>query len=337
MNIDKLSQLYKKRPQTLSRLVFLKVSHFNMWTKFGVAVFLLSGFVAELNAQILTFTINCVFEDLRIHENDGYTCRLSDLEVDFSSPFYFIRVTGAHTEGRTNADVTNVKITNSRINRIPANIFNVFPNTLALEVIDCYNMTFIPPDFYFVDKMIYARIHNNVIPALGGSSFVFATTLEVLFLDNNRINSLAATTFAGLENLRHLSLANNNIRTITPRMLAPLRNLELFIAPDNQLEQLDGRLFINNPELLSVNLVGNNINAIGASFLNINGNLRFLFLERNECASSNFINDDANLNNIRSALGTCFDNSPLGTQITLDVVGDLTILDENDQVLLRIA
>lgn len=315
----------------------MKVAAFNMWKKVSFAVILLLGFVAKLNAQVLTFTINCVFEDLRILDHDGYTCRLSDLEFDFSSPFYFIRVTGDHTEGRTNVNVTNVKITNSRINRIPANIFNVFPNTVALEVIDCYNMTFIPPDFVFAENLIYARIHNNQIPTIGGSSFVFANTLELLILDNNQLNSLSETAFVGLENLKHLSLANNNIRSITPRMLAPLRSLELFIAPDNNLEQLDGRLFINNPNLMSVNFVGNNINAIGASFLNINENLRFLFFERNQCSSQNFINDDATLENIRNAFETCFDNSPFGTQITMTVVGNLTISDENDQVLLRIA
>jgi Leucine-rich repeat (LRR) protein len=262
---------------------------------------------------------------------------LSDLEIDFSRTFYFIRVTGEHTEGRTNEDVTNIKITNSRINRIPANIFHVFPNTIALEVIDCYNMTLAFADFMFVQNLLFIRITNNNIPNLGHSPFFNAATLEVLNLDNNRMNTLGPAPFLGLVNLRHVSIANNNIRTVVPSMLTPLINLQLFIAPDNAIEQLDGRLFVNNPLLLSVNLVGNNINAIGASFLNVNENLRFLFFERNQCVSRNFINDEANLADIRSSFGTCFDNSPLGTQITLNVVGNLTIFDENDQVLLRIA
>lgn len=304
-----------------------------MWTK---SVILLLGLIAGYNAQILVFEMTCDFAMSVVLEVEGYTCTLSDLEYDFSTPFYFIRIRGEHLGNLTNADVRNVRLTNSRMNRIPANIFNNFPNAEALEVIDCYGLTFIPPDFLFAGNLKDARFVNNQIPVIGISSFVFATGLELLNLDNNRINALTPTSFVGLTNLRHLSLANNNIRIITPRMLAPLVNLEIFVAPDNQLEVLDGRLFINNPRLITAMLVGNNINAIGSSFLNINENLRFLFMTRNNCVNRDFVDGDTTLTNIRNNLEECFRNSPFGTQITLNVVGRLTIFDETDNVLVTV-
>lgn len=78
--------------------------------------------------------MTCVFDTTRIMDIEGYSCILSDLEYDFSTPFYFIRITGDHMDGMTNEDVRLIRITNSRINRIPANIFNVFPNAEAMEV-----------------------------------------------------------------------------------------------------------------------------------------------------------------------------------------------------------
>lgn len=324
-----------------------------MSKKISVLLFL-CAVTTILDAQILQFEMQCRFDISRIMEVDGYTCTISDLVYDFSSPFYFIRIVGEHMDELTNADVRNVRITNSRINRIPSNIFNVFPNAEALELIACYDFSFQNRDFFFADKLVDIRVVESLIPTIGDSPFFGASGMEVLNLDNNRIEELQDSSFMGLSTLRHLSLANNNIKVITRKMLAPLIrlgllwvfpyllfwwfyflfSLQLFIAPDNDLQQLDGRLFIHNPLLITVNVEGNQIDNIGSSFLSVNQNIQFLFMSRNVCVNSNFIN--TNLEAIREALAECFENSPLGTQITLNVAGSLTIFDENDEVLIRV-
>lgn len=205
-----------------------------------------------------------------------------------------------------------------------------------MEILNCGNITMIPPDFWFSDNLKTIHFELNRIPRLGPNTWIASTNLEALYLDNNRIEDLGPAPFVGLTNLVHISLANNQIKTLTPRMFRPVPNLRIIAMPDNEIEVVDGRLFINNPNLLTVNFVGNKINAVGASFLNINERVEFLFLDRNECVNRDFVGAETNLVAIREALVDCFANSPFGTQITLNVNGALTIFGENDEVLLRI-
>lgn len=291
-----------------------------------------------LNAQILRFEIECSFENLEILGNERYTCTLENLTNDFSSPFYFIQVSGNHQAGMTNADVANLRMVTSPTNRIPANIFNVFPNVEALEVDDCGNIVFIPVDFFFASNVRDIRIVNNNISSLVNSAFaVSVTTLETLILENNNVNLLGPNTFAGGVNLQHVSIANNQIRILTPRMTSTLSSLRIFDASNNLIEELDGRLFFNSPLIEIVNFSGNNILSIGSNILNINPSIREFSLEGNECSNENFeFDDEVDLGEMRESLDNCFQNSPWGTQLTLNVNGRLIIYDENDQVLLRI-
>lgn len=305
-----------------------------MWTKVSIAILLLSSFIAGLDAQVLTLSIDCTFEQTQILEVAGYTCTLRNLDQDFSSAFYFIRVGGVHLDGQTNQDVTNLRILDSRINRVPANIFFVFPNIEAFEVNNCGNVTFVVPDFSYADNLRVLHITNNQIPVLPPSAFFLASAIEVLNLENNQMNSLGPFPFNGLTRLRSATISNNNISVLTARMTAGLTQVEEFIAMNNNIEEIDGRMFVNSPALRIVNFNGNNIKAIGTSFLNVNSNLEQLFLSNNDCVDLNFLTVDITV--IREQLEECFRRSPWGTQIVLTVSGSLTIFDENDNVMIRI-
>lgn len=303
----------------------------------SLALILLSCFVAGLNAQILSYTMECVYDDSEILGTERYTCTLSGLDYDFAHPFYFIRVEGQHATGRANEDVRNLRILNSTINRIPALIFTVFPNIEAVEVLNCGVMRFVPPDFYQAKALRELRVVDNDGLSLGNSAFFYLNILETLILDNNNLSAIGATPFTSLVSLQTLSLANNQIRTLTPRMMSPLRNLRTFDVSNNVVEEIDGRLFFNSPLVEIINLSGNRINAVGASIVNINENLQQIWFEGNNCIDQNFvIGTGVDLGTIRENLAECFTNSPFGTQITLNVAGSLVIFDENDQVLLRI-
>lgn len=304
---------------------------------FKVFAVILSS-LSILNAQILRFEIECNFENSEILGNERYTCTLENLTNDFSSPFYFIRVTGDHLPGLTNNDVENLRMVRSPTNRIPANIFNVFPNVQALEVDECGSIAFIPVDFFFASNVREIRIVNNSISSLANSAFaVSVTNLETLILENNNVSLLGPNTFAGGFNLQHVSIANNQIRLLTTRMTSSLRSLRIFDVSNNLIEDLDGRLFFNSPLIETVNFSGNNILSIGSNILNINPNIREFSLEGNECSNENFeFDEDVDLVEMRESLATCFSNSPWGTQLTLTVNGRLIIYDENDQILLRI-
>jgi hypothetical protein len=307
-----------------------------MLAKNSLAFVLLSCLVA-VNAQILSFEIECDYGEHEILGNSRYTCTLDEIDYDFSTPFYFIRVVGNHDTGRSNNDVRNLRIRDSEINRIPANIFSVFPNIEGLEITNCGAINFIPPDFFFADRLREVRIANNRMGRLFVSPFISATAIEHLVLENNEIADLGPNPFVGLSRLHTLSLANNQIQNITARLMRPLGALRNFDASNNAIEEVDGRLFVNSPQVEIVNLSGNSIRAVGNSILNINENLQQFWMAGNDCADQNFvIGTNVNLETIRTGLSDCFANSPFGTQITLNVDGNLIIYDENDQVLLRV-
>lgn len=302
-------------------------------------LFFIFCIICASKAQILRFNIECAYEDTEILGNERYTCVLDGLTYDFSSPFYFIQVTGNHLLDRTNADVENLRLVRSQTNRIPSNIFNVFPNIQAIEIDDCGSFIIIPPDFFFAENIRDIRVVNNNSTILSNFALTYVgPTLETLILENNNMMSLAVNTFAEGSNLRRVSIANNQIRVLTPRMTSFLTSLREFDASNNRIEDLDGRIFFNSRLIERVNFAGNNILSIGSSVLNINSQLRELRLEGNQCIDRDFEFDenDVDLNSIRQALGECFRNSPFGTQLTLTVDGSLIVYDENDQVLLRI-
>lgn len=293
---------------------------------------------ASSEAQILRFNFTCIFENSEILGTERYTCLMDQITYDFASPFYFIQVSGNHLSGRTNNDVENLRMTRCQTNRIPLNIFNVFPNVQALEVEDSGNISFVPPDFLFAENLRHIRIVNNNVPRLGNSAFFHVgERLENLILENNNMTNLGAMPFSNAFNVRHVSIANNQISVLTPRMTSTLNNIRVFDASNNLIEDLDGRIFFNSPLIERVNFSGNRILSIGSSMLNINPNIRDLQLQGNRCIDENFeFENEADLEAIRTALDTCFRNSPLGTQLTLTVNGNLIIYNENDEVVLRI-
>lgn len=308
-----------------------------MLSKAIAAVLFAAGLLAGVEAQIRQVTLNCQFGDIAISGNERYGCLLDDIDIDTTSPFYFIRIEGTHQGTQTNADVRNLVLRNSRTARIPGNIFNVFPNTEALEVDNVEGITFIPPDFFFAENLREVRIVNINLPTLGPTPFTLAPSIEVLILENNGMNSLGVNPFGGLVNVQHISFANNNIQNLTPLMTANLANLRHFDASNNNITEIDGRLFLNSPDLEVVNFSGNNLRAIGSNILNINENLTQAWFSGNDCVDDDFVVEgDVNLETIRIAMKQCFVNSPWGRQISVRVAGSVIIFNENNQVITTI-
>lgn len=300
-------------------------------------------FLMQAASQMMELDLDCEFG---MHEiifgEPEYTCTLSNISFDFTNPFYFIRLTGTHLEGRENSDVTVLRIIDSSINTIPTNIFNVLTNLRALEITDSGTIAIIPPSFSFAQRLEYIRLVDNNIPVLFDFSFfLIGSTMESLELRGNGITSLDADVFFGLVNLRHLSLGDNNLRTLSPRVFAPLTNLRSLFVYQNFIEILDGRLFNNNRQLETISFERNSINSIGPNILNPLDHLRTLWLVNNNCIDLDFeIGDDLDRGDVREALQRCFNNfidPPItGENFIFEVQGNLTIFDINGYELFRI-
>lgn len=84
-------------------------------------------------------------------------------------------------------------------------------------------------------------------------------------------------------NLIVLSLSNLGIYRVSSLDIAQFPALQVLILYRNQLDSLDGNLFVNNPLLLYINLSSNQIKHLGPNIFNPLRNLRVLRMTLNIC------------------------------------------------------
>lgn len=312
-----------------------------MWMKFGSIVGLLCTlFVLESSSQdVLEVVLTCEFEDYPINVFFDYACILRDVNFDFSSPFYYITIEGQHQTGRDNSHVRNLVITDSNIDQIPANIFQVFPNLEAISGETSGVTRITVPNFTFANTLRALFLSGNTIPALVGAPFFGRGGITHLNFYGNGIQSVSPPFFQGLSGLRYLVLSGNNIQTLANTQLAPLPNLVTFFASSNQLQRLSSDFFATNTQLEMVGLEYNSINSVGSGLLNGLNNLIYIGLSGNECIDGYFDNEEGvDRDGVNEALQTCFDNfipdPPRVRSLTFEIRGNMTIFDEYRRELL---
>ncbi|CRL01813.1 CLUMA_CG015029, isoform A [Clunio marinus] len=314
-----------------------------MWTKTCLTLILLFvGFFNNVSSQeLFEVRLVCEFGMYPINEFFNYACIVRNVTFDFSNPFYYIIIEGEHESERTNADVLNFVIQSSNVNAIPANIFQVFPNIVAIEGANAGVSGINPPDFTFATQIRGVFANSNIMPRLTGSPFFVRSTITHLNLYSNQIEFIANTFFFGLVNLRYLSISGNSIEALTPEMMAPLANLRILLASDNRFETLSGRIFANNRNIEFIGLEYNNINAIGPNAFDNLPNLEYLGLSQNACVDETFeLNDVVTIETVNQSLQQCFNNSvpepPRTRGLLFEVRGNMTFFDEYNDELLRI-
>lgn len=313
-----------------------------MWTKLGFALVLFCGLsVQDSNAQdVFEVVINCTFAMHGIHEFSGYACLTTNLDFDFSNPFYYITVVGEHETGRTDEDVRLFSVSDSVTNAIPANVFQVFRNLEAVEGVRSGITSITPPNFTFATQLRGVFINFNNIPVLFASPFnARGATITHISLYANQVQVILGGFFSGLVNLRYLSLAGNNILSLPPNLLNPAVNLRQFLASSNELETLHSQLFRLNVHLEIIGLEYNNINGIGPNIFNDLPNLEYIGLSANRCIDGWFdIGEQTSIDDVNEALADCFRNSPAEPPRTrtllFELRGNMSMVNEyNEQIL----
>ncbi|CRL01814.1 CLUMA_CG015030, isoform A [Clunio marinus] len=314
-----------------------------MWTKTCLTLTLLFvGLFNNVSSQeLFEVRLFCDFGMYAINDFLNYACTVRNVTFDFSNPFYYIIIEGQHEPGRTNEDVGNFIIQSSNVNAIPANIFQVFPNIVAIYGFDAGITGINPPDFTFANQLRGIFASANIMPRLTGSPFFVRSTITDISFYSNQIEFIANTFFIGLLNLRYLSIEGNNIAALTPEMMAPLVSLRNFYASANRFETLSGRVFANNRNIEFIGLNENIINAIGPNAFDNLPNLEILALSQNSCVDEVFtINEDITIETVNQSLQQCFNNSvpepPRTRTLLFEVRGNMTFFDEYNDELLRI-
>lgn len=313
-----------------------------MWTKLCFGLALLCGLSVHQTAaqDILEVRLNCSFETYPIYNFLNYACVLRDVEFDFSNPFYYIMIDGVHEEGRTNADVRNFAMAQSSTNIIPSNIFQIFPNVVAIEAANSGIVAIPAANFAFAPAIEGLFISGNNIPALTGAPFWGRSGITSVSLYSNGIESIAQGYFNGLSGLNYLSLAGNRLTSITPEHLAPLVSLRNFLASSNQFTALSGRIFSTNRQIELIGLEYNSINAVGRGAFDDLESLAFVGFSGNECFNGYFDASTGIIEDFIEALEPCFENAipepPRTRTLVLELRGNMTLLNEYREELLTV-
>jgi Leucine rich repeat len=291
--------------------------------------------------ELFEVRLPCEFVEFAIYDFTNYACVVRDFNFNFSNPFYYIVVEGTHEGNRSNADVRNIVFTNSSINQIPSNVFQVFRNIIAVQAIESGVTEILAANFVFTSAIEGIFITNNNLPRLRGSPFQTRPSLTHLNLYSNGIESIDDTFFAGIVNLRYLSLGGNSLTSITPELMAPLVGLRTLLASFNSLESLSPRTFRTNRQIEMIAFEFNNISALGSGIFDNLPSLEFIGLLGNECVNEEFeLGETRTVEDINEELSPCFANAipepPRRRQLVFELRGNMTLNNDDGAVIANV-
>lgn len=292
----------------------------------------------SVSAQV---QVNCEFGNAEVLGRTSYACTVNNLIANFTTSTV-ITIGGQHLAGQEDASVNILRINGATINRFPNTIFNVFRNIEAVEVTNSGSFD-LTQAFLLSGNLLAIRLVNNTLPVLPFAFFSNTPNVERLDLNHNGIADLGFAPFFGTR-LSFLSIERNQIRDLPENLFNNLITLGEVHFANNWIESLSGNLFRDNPALRVAGFSNNNINSIGPDFLNALPNLSTLNLAENACIDEDFVIDGVTTRPIIiEALQVCFNNSATeppprsGTVLTLEVVGNLRIIDADGNEILNVS
>lgn len=280
--------------------------------------------VGAANTQ--NIALECVYQIY----GDLYVCQLENITV--LDPLAAVTITGTHLDGRTDADVNFVAISDSNTPFIIQQLFTTFPNIIELDILDSNLETLIiPPE---VQLEAIALIGNNITRIESGW-LRNQTELNLFYAPDNQIVTIDEDAFEDLISLEFLLLTDNRIQELSPRTLSNLTLLSQVYFASNLLTTMHDNTFAQNVNLAYLFMNDNQIDRIHPRiFSNVRNNLAYVDFYGNQCIGNSFgvyPQGDSEWMTLNSALRPCFNNY-LGNEndvknITMQFTGSLTIFD----------
>jgi Leucine-rich repeat (LRR) protein len=204
--------------------------------------------------------------------------------------------------------VKQVRFISSKLDGIPNAVFETFAE---LKVLDASNVNvhYINSlTFVFATSLEQLFLYSNRLTRLNAYCYVHTKNLLVLDLSDNIIASVSSQAFTSLEKLETLSLANNRIDVLDDLVFRPLKSLQWLWLDRNRLNLISSDLFTHvNANLEGIYLNSNRIDMISPFVFDHLASLRFLMLDANNCVDRGFKNHHIKENSsIKMELRRCF-------------------------------
>ena len=196
----------------------------------------------------------------------------------------------------------------NKISDLPENIFNSLVNLEVLYLQSNLITTVKPKWFESLSKLRILNLNSNVIIAPSQNVFKQLNSLTNLDLNNNKIiiTRFQPLWFEPLENLQELLLSQNKASELPRNMFSSLKKLVKLDLSFNNLKLIRSNSFGTLPNLSSISLKANQVEAIDEKIIDNTGlsNLNMLV---NVCSSWNIEDTTASREEMRNKLTHCID------------------------------
>lgn len=217
--------------------------------------------------------------------NEGYIAR--ELRVDW--------VQDEPKEVVTSVAINTLNNT-SNFTRIPADLYDLFPNMTILTLINIKFKSLQKGDLMNLEHLY---LHNSSIRVLNTDTFLECPEMRILKLSNNRIRDIKKDAFRGLNELRYLDLSHNQLTAISKETFNHLSALTNLAISDNPFKSPGSDFLLNLPTTLQI-LSANNcsLTDVPQEALEKFPALHFLDLSKNfiECINVTSLTDLETLN-----------------------------------------
>jgi uncharacterized protein YcbK (DUF882 family) len=279
--------------------------------------------------SILSLKVSAYSCNLNFFNKTYATCELKDVKFNWKSNFEVEidfnqtvnqdyeenDVSGPETDRNEveqvfKDSIKRVDFKRSKLSNIPNEIFMTFKQ---LEILDASNTHLTHLNSLSLNKaenLLEIHLQNNQLKTINGWVFVHTKKLEILDLSFNQIEKIELFAFNNLESLLRLDLSNNKIENIDDDTFEPLKSLQSLWLDRNRIKVISSQLFSKtNLKLQSISANHNRITDFSPYVFDKLKNLRYLFLNGNECVDKCFVNHAIAENvAIKMELRKCFKN-----------------------------
>lgn len=301
----------------------------------------LSNILPQLSRCFGATPISCEFTNntqiLGISEF-GYTCTIEGQTLEADQRTDTKEFGGAHLINMSNNNVTNLRISYSKIPFFLTEMFTTFSELRAIEINSGGLEEIRSDDFLNAGNLESIYMQYNNIKVLNGGIFAGLSRLQKLSLSKNEIERVDGNAFSGLTALRVLYLQENRIRRLNSNTLNSLSLLLDLNLSQNYLTRIPGLLFFHNRNIGVIMLAANQISAIDESFLGNLPRLAVLNLINNRCVNALL---DGNRNRINEELRQCYEEYknllPDGTrQVIMEIDGEVGLTDSDGRRIIEL-
>lgn len=246
------------------------------------------------------------------NQNQPYQCNIDTISFAIDDESQNFTITGNHLPGRTNDDVTYVRIFRSNVPFIITKVFETFPN-LARFMVRGGGLRRIQSNAIGrAEHLTFFDVHSNPqLTKIHANAFIGASNLRMLLVHSCAITDIDENAFVGLNQVNSLTLSDNQMRDLPVNVFRPLLRLDFLNFARNRIQTLNTTIFSHNNRVHQLDLRGNQINAIEGNFFDNIPGISLLNLQSNVCINRNFLLFMTNLDAVKIALEPCFNNFEL--------------------------